>query len=141
MDFLITRLGKHKPLTLCTRPFHSGSELPGYRDETDKPFNFTRLWAWYVPVWDLFQPVERPGISRERLQRLAEGTNLRAFLPYAMGTAPWYRIRDPNDPLHMPLGNLSVGELEGMADTLNAMPHAPLLFPGKFAEPLRLDTL
>lgn len=141
VDFLIRRLGRRKPLVLCSRPFHSGAFSPGYRDETDQLFNFTRLWAWYLPVWDLFQAVEQPGISESRLERLAAGTDLRVFLPYAMGTAPWYRIRDEHDPLRVPLGNLSIGELHGMADTLKSMPHAPLLFPGKFAEPLRIDML
>lgn len=141
VDFLISRLGRRKPLVLCARPLHSGSPAPGYRDEVEKPYNFSRLWAWYVPTWDLFQPVERPGISEARLARLAEGTDLRAFLPYAVGTAPWYRIADEDDPLHVPLGNLSMSELRRMAGTLKAMPHAPLLFPGKFAEPLRLDDL
>ena len=139
VDFLICRIGRRKPLVLCSRPVHSGAASPGYRDESEVLYNFTRLWAWYTPVWDLFHPVEPPGISKPRLNRLALGTDLRAFLPYAMGTAPWYRIQDTDDPLHVPLGNLSVDDLRGISGVLKSMPNALHLFRGKFAEPIRLD--
>ena len=93
VDLLIKLLeGKRKPLVLCARLVHSGKTSAGFRDEPENLFNFTRLWAWYVPIWDLFQPVEESGISEGRLRKLCRRTNLRFYLPYAMGTAPWFRI-------------------------------------------------
>ncbi len=139
VDFLIKRLrGKRKPLVLCARLIHSGKPSAGFRDETDTLFNFTRLWAWYVPVWDLFQPVEESGISESRLRDLAQRTNFRFYLPYAMGTAPWFRIADVDDPLCVPLANLSARDLHAVAETLRAIPGGPSLFPGKFGRPFPL---
>src|SRR3989454_8091583 len=139
VDFLIERLqGNPKPFVLCARLVHSGKKSMGYRDEAERLFNFTRLWAWYVPTWDLFQPVDELGIGESRLRRLCERTNLRFYLPYAMGTAPWYRIVDVKDPLHVPMANLSVRDLHSLSETLKAMPKEPSLFPGKFAQPFPL---
>jgi hypothetical protein len=72
------------------------------------------------------------------LRKLSERTNCRFYLPYAMGTAPWYRIADVKDPLHIPLANLSAGEVEALRGTLKAIPGGPTLFPGKFAQPFCL---
>jgi L-ascorbate metabolism protein UlaG (beta-lactamase superfamily) len=139
VDLLIKRLrGKRKPLVLCARLVHSGKTSAGFRDETENLFNFTRLWAWYMPIWDLFQPVEESGISESRLRNLAQRTNLRFYLPYAMGTAPWYRIVDVNDPLHVPMANLSAQDLRALSETLAAVPRSPSLFPGKFGQPFPL---
>ncbi len=139
VDFLITRLrGKRKPLVLCARLIHSGETSPGYRDETDTLFNFTRLWAWYVPIWDLFQPVEESGISESRFRKLSQATNLRFYLPYASGTAPWFRIVDVKDPLHIPIANLSADDLRVLSEKLQAIPSGPSLFPGKFGQPFQL---
>jgi len=139
VDLLIRRLrGKRTPLVLCARLVHSGRTSPGFRDEPESLFNFTRLWAWYMPIWDLFQPVEEPGISESRFRTLARSTNLRFYLPYAMGSAPWYRIGDVKDPLHVPMANLSALELHDLSDKLNAISKGPALFPGKFAQPLSL---
>src|SRR5437867_5163369 len=139
VDFLIERLrGKRKPFVLCSRLVHSGKKSVGYRDETESLFNFTRLWAWYVPIFDLFQPAEELGISEGRFRRLSRRTNLRFYLPYAMGTAPWFRIADANDPLYVPMANLSARDLESVAETLKAIPKGPSLFPGKFAQPFPL---
>jgi len=139
VDFLIERLrGTRKPLVLCTRLMHSGKTLPGFRDEAEALFNFTRLWAWYMPVWDLFQPVEESGISERRVRDLARGTNFRFYLPYAMGTAPWFRIADVDDPLRVPLENLSAHDLHTLAETLKAIPGGPSVFPGKFGQPFPL---
>src|SRR5262245_41035659 len=139
VDFLIKRLrGKGKPLVLCARLVHSGKTSAGFRDETENLFNFTRLWAWYVPIWDLFQPVEESGISESRLRRLSKRTNLRFYLPYAMGTAPWFRILDPNDPLHQPIANLSAQDLQTLSETLKAIPKGPSLLPCKFGRPFPL---
>ena len=41
--------------------------------------------------------MEEPGISERRFRALARETKLRFYLPYAMGSAPWYRIEDVND--------------------------------------------
>src|SRR5215470_3925560 len=117
---------------------HPGTKSAGFRDEADTLFNFTRLWAWYVPIWDLFQPVEESGISEQLFHKLSAETNLRFYLPYAMGTAPWFRIADVRDPLHMPLANLSADDLAMLADKLSAAPSAPSLFPGKFGQPFPL---
>ena len=142
VDFLIERLGRgRKPFVLCARLVHSGMETLGYRDESDSLLNFTRLWAWHVPAWDLFQPAEQLGISERRLRRLSRSTNLRYYLPYAMGTAPWYRIGDVNDPLHVPLANLSVDDLRAVREILAGIPDGPALFPGKFAQPFRFETV
>jgi len=139
IDFLIHRLHrKRKPFVLCARLVHSGKASVGYRDETEDLFNFTRLWAWYVPIWDLFQPVEELGISESRLRKLSRRTNLRFYLPYAMGTAPWFRIQEVNDPLRVPMANLSAHDLHALSDTLKAIPRGPSLFPGKFAQPFPL---
>jgi len=139
VDFLIGRLrGKRKPFVLCARLLHSGKKSAGYRDEMESLFNFTRLWAWYTPVWDLFHPVEEPGISEGRFRRLSRGTNLRFYLPYAMGTAPWYRIPDVSDPLHVPMANLSIRDVRALAEKLDAASKGPALFPGKFAQPFSL---
>src|SRR5262249_37463941 len=136
VDFLIGRLARRRiPLVLCARLIHSGKNSPGFRDESENLFNFTRLWAWYMPIWDLFQPVEESGISESRLRRLSEETNLRFYLPYAMGTAPWFRIEDVNDPISVPLANLSADDLHGLSETLKAIPRGPSLFPGKFGRP------
>jgi L-ascorbate metabolism protein UlaG (beta-lactamase superfamily) len=138
IDFLVERLGgKRKLFVLCARLVHSGETSPGFR-EAENLFNFTRLWAWYVPIWDLFQPVEVSGISEDRLGKLSERTNCRFYLPYAMGTAPWYRIADVKDPLHFPMANLSAGEVDALAGTLKAIAGGPTLFPGKFAQPFFL---
>jgi hypothetical protein len=91
-----------------------------------------------VPIWDLFHPVEELGISESRLRKLANRTNLRFYLPYAMGTAPWFRLTDANDPLRVPMANLSVHDLQALSDTLKAIPGGPSLFPGKFAQPYPL---
>src|ERR1051326_983492 len=140
-DFMIGRLeGQRKPFALCARLVHSGEKTPGHRDEIEAVFNFTRLWAWYIPVWDLFQPVEVSGISESCLRRLAQHTNLRFFLPYAMGTAPWFRIADVNDPLHIPLANLSANDLRVLSERLRSIPGGPILFPGKFGQPFPLVT-
>ena len=140
VDFLIQRLQKkRKPFVLCARLIHSGKAFAGYRDETESLLNFTRLWAWYVPVWDLFQPVEEPGISESRLRKLSRRTNLRFYLPYAMGTAPWFRVADVNDPLRVPMANLSARDLHAVSETLQAIPRGPTLFPGKFAQPFPLS--
>src|SRR5262245_1644731 len=139
VDFLITRLrGKRKPLVLCARLIHSGKKSPGYRDETDTLFNFTRLWAWYTPIWDLFHPVEESGISESLFRKLSQGTNLRFYLPYASGTAPWFRITDVNDPLYIPIANLSANDLHALSETIQAIPKGPVLFPGKFGQPFPL---
>jgi L-ascorbate metabolism protein UlaG (beta-lactamase superfamily) len=136
IEFLTRHLGgSRKPWVLCARLPHGGRKLPGYRDEMEALFNFTRLWAWYVPVWDLFQPVEEPGISETGLSALAQKTNLRFYLPYAMGAAPWYRIPDADDPLHVPMANLSAADVRDVSRRLSAIPKGPSLFPGKFAEP------
>jgi len=135
LDFLIKRLrGKTKPLVLCARLVHSGKPSAGYRDETENVFNFARLWAWHMPIWDLFQPVEEPGISERRLRRLSQETNLRFYLPYAMGTTPWFRIADVNDPLRVPLASLSADDLRTLSEKLKAVPKSPSLFPGKFGQ-------
>jgi L-ascorbate metabolism protein UlaG (beta-lactamase superfamily) len=139
IDFLIKRLrGKRKPFVLCARLIHSGERSPGFRDEPDNLFNFTRLWAWHMPIWDLFQPVEVSGVSEDRFRKLSQHTNLRFYLPYAMGTAPWYRIADVNDPLHIPMANLSADDLDALSGTLKAISSGPTLFPGKFAQPFCL---
>ena len=138
VDFLIRRLrGKRKTFVLCARLLHSGKASSGYRDEMESLFNFTRLWAWYTPIWDLFQPVEELGISESRFRKLSRWTNLRFYLPYAMGTAPWYRIPE-GDPLHVPMANLSTRDLHALSDKLNAVSKGPALFPGKFARPFSL---
>jgi L-ascorbate metabolism protein UlaG (beta-lactamase superfamily) len=140
VNFLIDRLsGTQIPWTLCSRSIHSGTKTPGYRDELEVPFNFSRLWAWYVPVWDLFQPVEQAGISYDRLRKLCGNTNLRFYLPYAMGTAPWYRIANASDPLYVPMANLSFRELEAMSARLEEISEKPSLFPGKYGKPLSLE--
>jgi hypothetical protein len=141
VDFLIHRL-KHKsrPLTLCARSIHSGMKSPGHRDELHRLLNFTRLWAWYVPTWDLFQPVEMSGISETRFRRLSQETNFNFYLPYAMGTAPWFRIADPADPLYVPMANLSADELQQLGQTASALCKKPCLFPGKFAQPVDIGT-
>ena len=139
VDFLAGRLqGTRRPFVLCARAIHSGAKSPGFRDETDALLNFTRLWAWYMPIWDLFQPVEESGISEDRFRRLAEKTNLRFYLPYAMGTAPWFRIADVRDPLHIPIANLSADDVRMLAEKLEAVPNGPSLFPGKFGRPVPL---
>jgi len=139
VDLLTKRLrGKRKPLVLCARLVHSGKKSAGFRDETENLFNFTRLWAWYMPIWDLFQPVEESGISESRLRDLSQRTNLRFYLPYAMGTAPWFRIVDVGDPLHVPMANLSAHDLHALSETLKAIPRGPSLFPGKFGRPFPL---
>jgi hypothetical protein len=115
---------------------HSGETSAGFRDETESLFNFTRLWAWHMPIWDLFQPVQESGISENRFRKLSHGTNLRFYLPYAMGTAPWFRIMDVNDPLHIPMANLSGDDLRVLSEKLKAIPRGASLFPGKFGEPL-----
>jgi L-ascorbate metabolism protein UlaG (beta-lactamase superfamily) len=140
VEFLIERLrGTRKPLVLCARMVHGGRPSAGYRDDMESVFNFTRLWAWYMPVFDLFQPVEEPGISEKRLRRLSRRTNLRFYLPYAMGAAPWFRIADVNDPLHVPMANLSALEVSALADKVAAISKGPSLFPGKFAQPFPLQ--
>lgn len=139
VEFLIKRLrGKRKPLVLCARLVHSGKTLAGFRDEAETLLNFTRLWAWYVPVWDLFQPVEESGISERRVRELAQRTNFRFYLPYAMGMAPWFRIAEVDDPLRVPLANLSADDLHTLSETLKAIPRGPSLFPGKFGQPFPL---
>ena len=139
VDLLTKRLrGKRKPLVLCARLVHSGKKSAGFRDETENLFNFTRLWAWYMPIWDLFQPVEESGISESRLRNLSQRTNLRFYLPYAMGTAPWFRIVDVDDPLHVPMANLLADDLHALSETLKAIPRGPSLFPGKFGRPFPL---
>jgi L-ascorbate metabolism protein UlaG (beta-lactamase superfamily) len=139
IDFLSERLhDKRRVFVLCARLVHSGEKSPGFRDEADNLFNFTRLWAWYMPIWDLFQPVEVSGISEERLRTLSQRTDLRFYLPYAMGTAPWYRIADVKDPLHVPMANLSAEDLDALSGTLKAISSGPILFPGKFAQPVCL---
>ncbi|HLQ78216.1 MAG TPA: MBL fold metallo-hydrolase [Terriglobia bacterium] len=139
IEFLITKLrGQSKPFTLCARSIHSGKTSPGFRDETESLFNFSRLWAWYMPIWDMFQPVEESGVSVPRFQQLSQQTNFRFYLPYAMGTAPWFRISDTNDPLYIPMANLSAQELQMISGTLKAIPGGPSLFPGKFGRPFSL---
>ncbi len=141
VDFLTSRLtGKRKPFVLCARLIHSGQKTAGYRDEIENLFNFTRLWPWYTPIWDLFQPVEELGISQSRFRTLCQRTNLRFYLPYAMGTAPWYRITDVNDPLHVPMANLSLRDVESLSHKLQEISGGPALFPGKFAKPVPLAT-
>ena len=139
VDFLAGRLGgNRRPFVLCSRLVHSGSQTFGYRDDAETLLNFTRLWAWYVPIWDLFQPVEELGISERRLRELSRRAGLHYYLPYAMGTAPWYRIADAEDPLHVPMANLSARDLQVLRETLEAIPEGPALFPGKFAQPFPL---
>ena len=140
VEFLIERLGNRpKPFVLCARSLHSGAPSAGYRDDLESLFNFTRLWAWYMPIWDLFQPVEPSGISEKRFRALSRRTPLRYYLPYAMGTAPWYRIADPADPLHVPMANLSALDLRALAGRVKAISKGPSLFPGKFARPFPLS--
>jgi L-ascorbate metabolism protein UlaG (beta-lactamase superfamily) len=136
VDLLIRRLrAKRKPFVLCARLIHSGDTSAGFRDERESLFNFTRLWAWYMPIWDLFHPVQEAGISESRFRKLSHGTNLRFYLPYAMGTAPWFRITDRNDPLHIPMANLSGDDLRVLSEKLQALPSGTSLFPGKFGQP------
>src|SRR5438094_4459514 len=119
VDLLSQRLrAKRIPLVLCARLIHSGKKSPGFRDEPEHLFNFTRLWAWYMPMWDLFQPVDESGISESRLRRLSQETNLRFYLPYAMGTASWFRIVDLDDSLHVPMANMFVDDLYAFSETL-----------------------
>src|SRR5436190_2486240 len=139
VDFLGRRLArKRKPFVLCARLLHRGKKTPGYRDEVENIYNFTRLWAWYMPIWDLFQPVEESGISESRFSTLARKTNLKFYLPYAMGTAPWFRIADVKDPLHMPIASISARELHEVAEKVKTLSNGAALFPGRFAEPFSL---
>jgi hypothetical protein len=92
-----------------------------------------------MPIWDLFQPVEEPGISEARLRQLAQRTNLRFYLPYAMGTAPWFRLTDGRDPLYIPMANMSADDLRLMKEKLAALAPPVALFPGKFAVPFHLS--
>jgi hypothetical protein len=55
-----------------------------------------------------------------------------------MGTAPWFRIVDVNDPLHVPLANLSAHDVRALSEKLQAIPRGPSLFPGKFGQPFPL---
>jgi hypothetical protein len=91
-----------------------------------------------MPIWDLFQPVEESGISEDRFRTLARKANLRFYLPYAMGSAPWFRIADVKDPLHMPIASLSARELRDVAEKLKTISNGTSLFPGRFAEPFSL---
>jgi len=139
IEFLVTKLrGKPKPFTLCARLIHSGKTSPGFRDETESIFNFSRLWAWYMPIWDMFQPVEASGISEHRFRQLSRQLKFSFYLPYAMGTAPWFRIADANDPLHIPMANLTAQDLKAISQMLAAIPNGPTLFSGKFGEPFSL---
>ena len=82
--------------------------------------------------------MEESGISESRFRKLCKGTNLRFYLPYAMGTAPWFRIADADDPLHIPMANLSAHDLHELSKTLKAISNGPSLFPGKFGQPFPL---
>ena len=55
-----------------------------------------------------------------------------------MGSAPWYRIPDVSDPLHVPMANLSIRDVRALAEKLDAVSKGPALFPGKFAQPFSL---
>jgi L-ascorbate metabolism protein UlaG (beta-lactamase superfamily) len=138
LDFLEHALSKsNKPLTLCGRAIHAGQALPGYRDNLAELYNFTRLWGWYTPVFDLFSKRLPPGPTTAQLRRLSEFTHFDSYLPYAMGTMPCCRITGV-DPLQLEVANQSAEDVKKVDATVRAHTRQARLFPGKFGKPFRL---
>lgn len=120
VDFLRRAVGRRKELTVCARDVAGAAGRWGYRDSERHNYNFSRIWGWYVPPWDLFAPRPAAGFSTENLARLARGTRLRHFFPYAMGGAPAYRLTG-EDPFAMQIAGWSAQGLRELRRDLAAI--------------------
>lgn len=136
-DLLAARLaGGDRPLHLCARPPHEGRVFAGWREDTDALDNFDRLWSWYLPPVRAFEPVPAAGPSWEALAHLAATVPAGSFLPYAVGNAPWFRLRGPSDPLALVAASLSREALAAIARGCEQAGWTA--FPGRYAEPVAL---
>src|SRR5207302_1141310 len=103
IQFLIGKMSRSKPpLTLCAGAPSEISTMPGWREGLTSTHLWAseRLWGWYVPVWSLFQPTPCAGVTYDQLKQLSDEAGLRYYFPYARGSAPWFRINDPNDAFY-----------------------------------------
>jgi len=97
IEFLTTKLrGQVEPFH-ALRSLHSfRNHRPGFRDEAESLFNFSRLWAWYNAHLGYVSTGRGIGRQPTPISAAVAATNFRFYLPYAMGTAPpgsAYRIR------------------------------------------------
>jgi hypothetical protein len=91
-----------------------------------------------VPVCNLFDETPCSDVSYEQLLQLAAEARLKYYFPYARGSAPWFRISDPNDPFYLPVGSMEVSDIEAIEAELTRL-GAVKLFPGRYGEPVRID--
>jgi L-ascorbate metabolism protein UlaG (beta-lactamase superfamily) len=139
IEYFKQRLTNSKiPFTLCSRFPRPGGEInpTGWRDDQRSLFNFSRLWAWYENICDIFQPSLHMGFSWEEILQIGGAINLKYYLPYAMGMAPWFRLTDPSDPLFTGLDNLPKRYLDRIMKDLEKTKFD--FFPGKYGEPVLL---
>jgi len=88
--------------------------IDGYRDAFDEVTSFNRLYSWYLPPLNLFDPVPPCGLPLEVLARLIKEAGLQHVFFYAHGNLPWYRMQDTL--LHRShVGSHSLGLWRGMA--------------------------
>src|SRR5262249_1981680 len=99
VDFLSARLRgtERRTIVFSRGPTRTNRALPGYRDEPSPLVSGLGLWAWFLPLREAFSPSPPVGISHKDLAALAKEAGLRHYFPYALGSTPWFRIKDKDN--------------------------------------------
>jgi hypothetical protein len=133
------RRGRSTPLVLCAGLMRDRASMPGWREgiATLQLWNPDRLWGWYTSPVGMFTREPCTNVTPELLGRMRDEASLCWYFPYAVGSMPWLRIRDPEDALFMPVTSLSVAEVEAQAARL---PAGVDLFPITYARAVALGS-
>jgi len=133
--------GSNVGLTLCAGAPTPVATMPGWREglTSTNLWASGRLWGWYTPVANMFDPTPCADVTYEQLNQLATQAGLRYFFPYARGSAPWFRIQDSADTFYLPVGSMTAAELDAIDAELRSLSGRVQLFPGKYGVPTRVD--
>ena len=142
IEFLIERQqGKQRPLVLFSGPGGRQETTAGWREEPDDLYNCLRLYPWYAPLHTMFKETRFTTLHYADMGRLATEARLRAYFPYAVGSAPWFRLQDKADPLYTGLSSLSVGDLEDIERSIARLGTPLRVLPARYGTPIRIDVL
>jgi L-ascorbate metabolism protein UlaG (beta-lactamase superfamily) len=142
IEFLVGAMrNANVPLTLCAGAPSAVSMMPGWREGLTSTHLWAngRLWGWYIPPANLFDPTPCSDVSYDQLNDLARRAGLKYFFPYARGSTPWFRISDPNDAFYLPVGSMTAADLDAVEKELRSLPSSVRLFPGKYGIPTPLN--
>jgi L-ascorbate metabolism protein UlaG (beta-lactamase superfamily) len=139
IDFL-TRFyrRRRKPITLmATYPFPPCTE-PGMRESPEEIYNPWRLYSWYLPVLKIFSDVSGAPITLDTLRVLKKNAGVKAYFAYAMGSAPWFRLR-PDDPLAVRVTSLTAAQWGALQRKSRSDRRLPRLIPARYSLPMEVD--